>query len=442
MPPAGPARYAVRRAVAAVLALLVVVLVVTGGTALARRLAAPDPAPEPAPGAAPAEGDPGEAGRPAAGGSRTPDPRPTPTATPAAPARFTVVAGGDVLPHTAVIESAATATGYDFRPLLDPLAPWVAGADLALCHLEVPIAPAGTAPTGYPSFGAPRELADALAATGWDGCSTASNHALDRGLPGLVTTLDVLDDVGLGHVGTARTATEASAPQLYRLERAGRTLTVAHLAGTYALNGNVTPPDAPWAVTALDTAALVTAATAARAAGADLVLVSVHCCVEYVTAPSERQVAVAQALAASGVVDLLIGHHAHVPQPVERVAGGPGGAGMWVLHGLGNLLSNQDAACCVPDTASGLLATVDVVAPPDEPPRVTGVGWTGTTVDRAGGHRVHAVRDVAEGTATLPAAEVAARAARVAAAAGPAAPERTEPPVPTGPPPTVVPRPR
>ena len=169
---------------------------------------------------------------------------------------------------------------------------------------------------------------------------------------------------------------------------------------------------------------------------------SVHCCVEYVTAPSERQVAVAQELAASGAVDLVVGHHAHVPQPVELLPGGPGGAGMWVLHGLGNLLSNQDDACCVPDTAAGVLATAEVVQAAGGPARVVAVGWTGVTVDRAGGHRVHALVDIPGGTPTLTATEVATRAERVAAAVGPGAPQRTAPPTPTGPPPVVVAGPR
>ncbi|WNB84888.1 hypothetical protein [Cellulomonas sp. ATA003] len=71
---------------------------------------------------------------------------------------------------------------------------------------------------------------------------------------------------------------------------------------------------------------------------------------------------------------------------------------------------------------------------------MTAVGWTGVTVDRGAGHRVHALPDVTAGTATLDAAEVAARAARVADAVGAEAPGRTSPPEPTGPPPQVVAR--
>ena len=74
------------------------------------------------------------------------------------------------------------------------------------------------------------------------------------------------------------------------------------------------------------------------------------------------------------------------------------------------------------------------------PAHVTGVEWTPITVDRRGGHLVHALPDITQGTATLTVAEVADRIAGVSTAAGNEAPERTTPVTPTGPPPVVVPR--
>ncbi|WP_129336816.1 CapA family protein [Cellulomonas endophytica] len=367
----------------------------------------------------------------------TPAPAPAPEPVPEPDATVTIVAAGDVLPHEPVLASATAPDGtVDFSPLLAPLDPWVRGADLALCHLEVPVAPPGVAPTGYPLFGAPAALVGDLAQAGWDGCSTASNHAVDRGAAGVTATLDALDAAGLGHVGTARSAAEAALPQLYRVEDAGRTITVAHLAATYGTNGM--PVAAPWSVDRIDVPALVAAAGAARAGGADLVVVSLHCCVEYRTEPAPEQRAAARELAGSGVVDLVLGHHAHVPQPVERLPGGVDGTGMWVAYGLGNLVSNQDAECCVPETSSGLLLTATVRATgadpatgtPAGPPRVVGVTWTGVTVDRHGGHRVHALADLTAGTPTLPVPEVQDRRARVAAAVGTTAPEATSPPDP------------
>ncbi|MCK0116661.1 CapA family protein [Isoptericola sp. S6320L] len=360
---------------------------------------------------------------------------------PVPPATFTVLAAGDLLPHGPVVRSADG--GSDFAALLSGLDPWVAGADLALCHMEVPVAPPGTAPSGYPSFGAPAGLVDAVAAQGWDGCSTASNHSVDRAYAGVVATLDAFDSAGLGHVGTARSTAEQSAPQRYELERAGRTLTVAHLSATYGLNGLPMPPEAPWAVDLIDADRLVDAAGRAREDGADVVLVSLHAGVEYTEELTDEQVGVVAALGASGVVDLVIGHHAHVPQRVARVDGGPGGDGMWVAYGLGNLLSNQSAACCDARTSNGVLLSATFSQDrPSGPTLIDEVRWTGTTVDLAAGHRVHALPDALRdpGSTTLTEAELSARQERVRDAVRDAAAERRRPPTPTGDEPVVLPR--
>lgn len=368
----------------------------------------------------------------------TPTPTPTPTPTTPADAQFTLVAAGDVLTHSPVISAARAGDGYDFTPLFAPIAPWIAGADLALCHLEVPIAPSGTAPSGYPMFGAPTQIAAALAASGWDGCSTASNHSLDRGEAGVAATLDALDAAGLGHVGTARTAEEAAEPQLYNLYRNGQFIRVAHIAATFGTNGLPIPSDKPWSVNLIDTDAMIAEATAARAAGADIVVASVHCCVEYVSSPTDQQEQIATTLGASGVIDLLIGHHAHVPQPVSKVPGGPRGDGMWVAYGLGNFISNQGPhAGLSAETENGLLLTATFTKPFDGPASVSSVEWTGLTVDRAGGYRVYSLSEaaVAGGAAgDVSAADVAERHALVASVVGGEAPERTTPPQPTGPP--------
>ncbi|MBC7290999.1 MAG: CapA family protein, partial [Actinotalea sp.] len=399
------------------------------------------PAAEPSPPdpAGPAGSD--DPADPAPAPDQPPPPAPDPPPPPVS--ELTLVAGGDVLLHTPVLASARTDDGgHDFRPLLAPLRPWVAGADLALCHLEVPVAPEGTAPSGYPRFGAPAAIARDLRAHGWDGCSTASNHSLDRGLDGVRSTLEALDDAGLGHAGTARTAEEAAKPQVYELDRSGRTVRVAHLAVTWGTNGIGVPASAPWAVQLLDADRVVDRATQARADGADLVVVSVHCCTEYVSEPTAEQERVATALAASGEVDLVLGHHAHVPQPLRLLPGGPRGEGVWVAYGLGNLISNQDARCCSARTDSGVLLTVTATVPPEGPVAITGAQWTAVTVDRAGGHRVHPLpaTRLDSPAGALDGAELTARYERVRAVLGQDAPERVTPATPSGPPPRVVPR--
>ena len=304
--------------------------------------------------------------------STTASPAPTTTTTtaPPRPERVTLAFTGDLLPHTAVNERAAAlgvASGsvFDFRPLFDQVAPRLSAADLALCHLEVPLSPDGVI-TGYPTFSAPVELSDAIADAGYDGCSTASNHTLDRGTPGVVTTLDRLDALGLGHAGSARTPEEALTPTLYETD-AG--VVVGHVAAAYGFNGY--EPDEPWRVRELDPTSLVAAGRAARRAGADLVVASLHWGVEREHDVRPEQLALAEQLAASGAFDLIVGHHAHVVQPILRVNGVP------VIFGLGNFLSNMTQ----PETSDGVIARVRAVRDPGEDRWRTDLALTPTSVD-------------------------------------------------------------
>ncbi|SKC79182.1 poly-gamma-glutamate synthesis protein (capsule biosynthesis protein) [Krasilnikoviella flava] len=384
------------------------------------------------------------ADRSAPGIPPTPIPSPPPSPTPR-PVEFTLLAAGDLLTHSPVVASAGGTDDPDFTPLLAGLDAWVQGADLALCHLEVPVAPKGTAPSGYPLFGAPPGLVRDLQEQGWDGCSTASNHSVDRGYDGVTATIRRLAAAGMGFAGTARSADQQDEPQRYVLTREGREITVAHLAATYGLNGLPMPPDAPWAVDLIDADRLVQQARAAREDGADVVVVSLHAGVEYTEELTEQQEEVVRRLARSREVDLVIGHHAHIPQRIDRLGKGPDGAGMWVAYGLGNLLSNQSADCCDVRTSNGVLLSATFAQDaPGDPVRMTDVSWTPTTVDIGGGHDVLALPDALEDPAatTLSGAELAARQERVRDAVGDAAPEREEPPETTGPPPQVLPRDR
>lgn len=294
----------------------------------------------------------------------------TTTTAPARPERVTLAVTGDLLPHIAVDQRAAalgTASGsaFDFRPMFDEVAPLLAAADLALCHLEVPLSPDG-AISGYPTFSAPVELADAIAAAGYDGCSTASNHTLDRATAGVVTTLDRLDALGLGHAGSARTPEEALTPTLY--ETAGGVV-VGQVAAAYGFNGLA--PDEPWRVRELDPTSLIAAGRAARAAGADLVVASLHWGIERHHEVRAEQQALAEQLTASGAFDLIVGHHAHVVQPVQRLHGIP------VIFGLGNFLSNMTE----PETSDGVIARVRAVRDPGASRWRTDVALTPTSVD-------------------------------------------------------------
>lgn len=254
------------------------------------------------------------------------------------PRHVTVVMSGDVLLHeglwsTARIDAARTGRGsMDFRPLLADMRPVIQGADLAICHLETPLAPPGGPFQGYPVFSAPPAIVPALKWEGYDACTTASNHSLDTGFAGLTRTLDDLHRAGIATAGTA--ATKAAAGQPLVLDAHG--VRVGLIAATYGTNGLPLPEGKHWSVSLIDVARIKTLAARARAAGAEVVLVALHWGQEYAHAPTAYQESVAARLTRSADVDLVYGHHAHVVQPYDKVNG------TWVLYGLGNSVAQQD----------------------------------------------------------------------------------------------------
>ncbi|MFG3189758.1 CapA family protein [Streptomyces omiyaensis] len=276
---------------------------------------------------------------PSAGGPPGGSTAPRPAAPAPKPGGFTLVTSGDVLPHDSIIRRAAADAdggGYDFRPMFAGAKPVVSRADLALCHMETVYGEEGGPYTGYPAFKSPPEVAAALKATGYDSCSTASNHTLDDGAEGLGRTLDALDAAGVRHAGSARTAAETARPTLLKAGGA----TVAQLAYTYDTNGYPLPEGKPWAVNLLDRDKVIADARAARAAGADVVVVSVHWGSEWQTEPDERQLSLARELTASRTggrpdIDLIAGTHAHVPQAYEKVNG------TWVIYGMGDQIAGD-----------------------------------------------------------------------------------------------------
>ena len=253
------------------------------------------------------------------------------------PRTFTVVMSGDVLLHEGLWATASNDAqregrkGMDFRPILAGMRPDIAGADLAICHLETPLGPKGGPFSGYPVFAVPPAIVPALVWEGYDACTTASNHTLDQGFDGLQRTLRLLDAGGLAHAGSA--VTKADSMQPLMLDAAG--VRVALLSETYGTNGIPIPADEPWSVPIIDVPTIEQRAQLARQEGAQVVIVALHWGDEYVHEPSAYQTDVARQLAKDDDIDLVYGHHAHVVQPFDRIHR------TWVAYGLGNAIAQQ-----------------------------------------------------------------------------------------------------
>jgi len=266
-------------------------------------------------------------------------------APPERPVSLTIEVNGDLLIHSPVwyrAQALAGGRGYDFRPLLREIRPYVRGADLAICHVETPMTP--RPPQGYPVFNTPPALARAIRWTGWDACDTASNHSLDQGQYGIDQTGIALDRAGVRHTGSFPSA--AAQRRIMMLSAKG--VKIAYLAYTTVTNGIPLPH--PWSVNLGQARRILADARRARRAGAQAVIVNLHWGEEYQSAPSSSQVRLARALVRSPAITAVVGQHVHVVQPIRSVGG------KMVVFGEGNLLSNQTAACCPAASQDGLIA--------------------------------------------------------------------------------------
>jgi poly-gamma-glutamate synthesis protein (capsule biosynthesis protein) len=257
---------------------------------------------------------------------------PAPTK-PAGASQITLAFTGDMLASDDLLAQAKKDGGgstYDFNPMLTTVAPILSKADWAICHQETPVSDNDQGVKGYPTFNAPLELAQAEKQAGYDACDTASNHTADLGDGGITATLGTLDRFGIKHTGSARTEAEAARPTIYDVKG----VKVGHLAYTYGLNG--LHVSQPWMVNIINIGAIKAAAHRLKQAGADIVVVSIHDGIEQNQAPSADEVRIDDAVMQSPDVDLIVGAHAHVVQPVKRLADG-----RWIVYGVGNFLAQQ-----------------------------------------------------------------------------------------------------
>lgn len=243
---------------------------------------------------------------------------------------------GDILLHTPVEESCQKADGsYDFSALFANIKEEVQAADVALVNQEVIIGGKELGISGYPAFNAPYEVADALVDTGFDVILHATNHALDKGKRGITnclanwkTTYPDMNVVGINESQEAQDTITV-------LEENG--IRIAILNYTYGLNGIELPSDMPYAVNLLEEKK-VTDDIAKAKEEADFVIVCPHWGTEYRLQPDNMQEKWTQIFAENGV-DLVLGTHPHVIEPIEWTSDEATGHQMLVYYSLGNFVN-------------------------------------------------------------------------------------------------------
>jgi poly-gamma-glutamate synthesis protein (capsule biosynthesis protein) len=311
----------------------------------------------------------------------------TTTTTEPKPTGFSMAFTGDVLIHSYVWEEArdyASGNGYDFAPMFAEIKPILQSVDLAICHLEVPIAPAGEEPQTFPFYAAPVELVAGLKWAGYERCSTASNHTIDQGIAGVEATIAAFKANKLGQSGMANVPADIE-PKVFRVNG----FKVTHLSYTWGYNGIDMPNGEDWRSALINADRIIDDAKKARAMGAQFVVVSMHWGSEPLHEITRYQRENAEAITASGAVDLIVGHHSHVLQPIEQVNG------VWTVFGLGNILSSHPTReFFPPESQDGAVVTVNVDFGMNGKPIVGRPVVYPTWVDKNDGY---VIRDVGSG---------------------------------------------
>ncbi len=256
-----------------------------------------------------------------------------------ASSQVTLLAAGDNLIHREVIASGMHEDGtYSYDHLYTNLKEEISAADIAVVNQETIFGGKDLGYSGYPSFNSPTQIGDALINAGFDVVLAATNHTMDKGVEGIKNTFaywktkPAVRVIGINE-------TEKASKKICILEKNG--IKIAMLNYTFSLNGNRLPPDQPYLVNMLDKKKMAQDIALAEKE-ADFTIVFPHWGTEYVYKPTSMQKDLKDFFYDAGV-DLVIGAHPHVLEPVEWV-GEEDGHRMLVYYSLGNFLSYQREA--------------------------------------------------------------------------------------------------
>ena len=286
------------------------------------------------------------------------------------PIEIRIQFAGDILLHRGPIDAARIGENrYDFRPFLRDIEPFLDG-DLVICNMETPVDVLGGNRdiTTFPRFNAPFEILEALQYAGFNHLFSANNHSFDRGFDGLVATVRNFERAGIAATGMYIDEEAFNTPTI--LDVGG--IQVGIIAYTDSVNGleSLVPVEMrPFAVRRFrshvldDLPSMAEDIANIRAAGAELVILSLHWGAEYVDAPTEMQRQIARGLSEAGA-DVIMGNHAHVIQPIEWHYREDGTRSL-IVYSLGNFLADQTRLNPpIPRTQYGMLVSLQVIREP------------------------------------------------------------------------------
>ena len=251
------------------------------------------------------------------------------------PQEVSLVMVGDILMHTKVYESGLMEDGsYNYDHMFAQVKTDIEEADIAIVNQEVILGGRELGLSGYPAFNAAFEVGDSLVDAGFDVILHATNHALDKGKKGLLNCIQFWEEQYPDIAVLGIHESEEDAQEIYVQEING--IRVAILNYTYGTNGIALPKDMPYAVELWDEKQIADDVVRAKEI-ADFIVVCPHWGTEYVLEETADQRKKAQFLADLGV-DLVIGTHPHVVEPVKWVSGAEGNQ-MLVYYSIGNFIN-------------------------------------------------------------------------------------------------------
>lgn len=265
---------------------------------------------------------------------------------------MTISATGDIMTHTPQLKAQFdnSTNTYSFVNNFEKVKPVFESTDLALTNLETTLP--GKDYSGYPQFSTPDALAEALKFSGFDVISLVNNHSADKGSLGLTRTLDIIREQGMDTIGIKKDINEKN----YLIkEVSGFKLGLFAYSygdikdGREYLNGNPIPKELTDLVNTFDQrdvdasmSLLKKDIDMIKSEGVDSIILFIHWGEEYRREPNQFQKELAQRLCDEGV-DIIIGSHPHVVQPIEFLKSNNSSnpKESLVIYSLGNALSNQ-----------------------------------------------------------------------------------------------------
>lgn len=239
---------------------------------------------------------------------------------------------GDCLIHSSVYYDAKTTDGgYDFTGMLENVKPLIQEYDLAYYNQETILGGSELGLSTYPQFNSPYEVGDAFVDAGFNLVSLANNHSMDRGTEALDNSIAYWKkQKDVYWAGTYSSFEERDTAKIGEVNG----ITYAMLSYTTWNNGLSTPVGEEYYVN-MYSDELAKADVERVRDKVDVVMVAMHWGTEYNEgAIDEDQTRIAKYLSDLGV-DLIIGTHPHVIEPIEYVGD------TLVIYSLGNFLSGQ-----------------------------------------------------------------------------------------------------